>query len=78
MAVNAEIASPPVIAQVVGRTSSVKSKKPIKFEPVVIKKESQVQKADKKFNRVKTDVTRFVNAAFNGGVFLNGIPGQSI
>ncbi|OMJ84998.1 hypothetical protein SteCoe_13771 [Stentor coeruleus] len=78
VAVNAEIVNPPIVTKVVGRANSVKSQKSTKIEPVVIEKKPQPMKNDKKYNRVKTDVTRFVNAAFNGGVFLNGIPGQSI
>jgi hypothetical protein len=33
---------------------------------------------DFQHNRKKTDVTLFANASFNGGVFLNAVPGQSI
>ena len=31
-----------------------------------------------KFNRKKTDITQYANAHFQGGVFVNGFPGQSI
>ena len=31
-----------------------------------------------KYNRKKTDLTQYANAAFHGGVFVNGFPGQSI
>jgi len=34
--------------------------------------------ADLQHRRKKTDVTLFANASFNGGVFLNAVPGQSI
>ena len=31
-----------------------------------------------KYNRKKTDLTQYANATFQGGVFVNGLPGQSI
>lgn len=31
-----------------------------------------------KYNRRKTDITQYANAHFQGGVFVNGFPGQSI
>jgi hypothetical protein len=31
-----------------------------------------------KHNKKKTDITQYANATFTGGVFVNGLPGQSI
>lgn len=31
-----------------------------------------------KYNRKKTDLTQYANANFSGGVFVNGLPGESI
>ena len=31
-----------------------------------------------KYNRKKTDLTKFANATFTGGVFVNGFTGESI
>jgi hypothetical protein len=30
------------------------------------------------FNRKNTDISKYANATFNGGVYQNGIPGVSI
>lgn len=53
------------------RTNSVKTKsrRSERAEKIIV---------DSQHWRKKTDVTLFANASFNGGVFLNAIPGQSI
>lgn len=53
------------------RTNSVKvkSRKSERGDKIIV---------DNQHWRKKTDVTLFANASFNGGVFLNAIPGQSI
>jgi len=59
-----------------GRTSSVKMNS-TKQSSRKSERDNKII-ADLQHRRKKTDVTLFANASFNGGVFLNAVPGQSI
>ena len=57
-----------------GRCSSVKE-----TESRRQSRKSNVRKDEAvQFKKKKTDITMFANASFNGGVFVNPVPGQSI